>query len=82
MTRRIKAWRQDEALRRGVGLQAVLPTPVLETIVRDPPHDAEEFEHLPRMGKRRAERYSETLLKFLGRSAPVIMFIADAGCVW
>jgi len=61
--RRIKAWRTVEAERRKVGLQAILPTPVLDEIVREQFWTTEALARIRRLGKRRLERYGDDIIK-------------------
>ena len=65
----LKAWRREEAMRRGIGVQAVLPTPVLQEFLRSPSPDMQALSAHPRMGKRRVERYGEYLADFARRMA-------------
>ncbi len=62
---RIKVWREAEAKARGLGLQAVLPTPVFHELVHNPPNDAQQLAAVPRVGQSRAARYGDALLALL-----------------
>jgi ribonuclease D len=62
VTKRLKAWRQSAAATRGIGIQAVLPTPVLDEIVRGSPATDAQLALLPRLGTRRLERYGHEIL--------------------
>jgi ribonuclease D len=62
---RLKRWREHEKAARGVGLQAVLPTTALKELVVQPPRTVEELANHPRVGKARAARYGQQLLKIL-----------------
>ncbi|NUQ33899.1 MAG: HRDC domain-containing protein [Planctomycetaceae bacterium] len=64
LAKRLKTWRTAEAAKRGIGIQAVLPTPLLNDIVRDPPRNIEELGRHPRMGMKRVEKYGEVLMTF------------------
>jgi ribonuclease D len=63
---RLKRWREVEAGRRGIGLQAVLPTAVLKDLIVEPPTDKTLLAENPRIGKARAERYGEEIMKIVG----------------
>jgi ribonuclease D len=62
---RLKRWRENERERRGVGLQAVLPTAVLQELILNPPADVEELAKVPRVGRARAERYGQEILEIV-----------------
>ncbi len=62
---RLKRWREKEAARRGIGLQAVLPTAVVNDLVLQPPADKAQLAEVPRVGKSRAERYGDEILKIV-----------------
>lgn len=62
---KLKRWRETEAARRGVGLQAVLPTSVMMDLILQPPQDARELAEVPRVGSSRAERYGDQILRIL-----------------
>jgi ribonuclease D len=66
---RLKRWREREAAKRTVGLQAILPTAVLADLVLDPPGSVEELSSLPRVGKSRAQRYGDEILRIVQRPA-------------
>lgn len=57
---RLKAWRREEAQRRGVGLQAVLPAKALRYLEL---HGAGDVAAVPGLGARRRERYATTLAR-------------------
>lgn len=65
---RLKRWREKEAERRGVGLQAILPTAVLKDLITEPPANTEELARVPRVGASRVERYGDEILKIAGKS--------------
>lgn len=62
----LKRWREKEAEARGVGLQAVLPSAVLNNLVIEPPTDVDQLAEIPRVGRNRATRYSESILGIVG----------------
>ncbi|MFO0747467.1 MAG: HRDC domain-containing protein [Myxococcota bacterium] len=66
---RLKRWRRDEAERRGVGLQAILPGAALEQIAWFGAASEAALSAIPGFGQRRVERYASVLLAL----------IADAG---
>lgn len=59
---RLKAWRRHEAAARGVGLQAILPGAALEHLAWFPQTPLAD---LPELGRRRLERYGDTLTALL-----------------
>ena len=63
---RLKRWREKEAERRGVGLQAILPTAVLKDLITEPPQDTKALAGIPRVGTSRVERYGDEILKIVG----------------
>lgn len=62
---KLKRWRETEAARRQIGLQAVLPTSVMMDLILQPPQDAAELALVPRVGNSRAERYGDQILRIL-----------------
>jgi ribonuclease D len=62
---RLKRWREREKAARGVGLQAVLPTAVLKDLVLEPPRTLDQLAAIHRVGRARAERYGEALIRLL-----------------
>ena len=62
---RLKKWREREAAARGLGLQAILPTPVLHELVLHPPEDAQALAAIPRIGQGRARKYADQILKLV-----------------
>ncbi|MCC6575531.1 MAG: HRDC domain-containing protein [Planctomycetes bacterium] len=62
---KLKAWREQEAKARGLGLQAIMPTPAFHDLVHTPPRNTEELGKLARVGPSRAKRYGEPLLALL-----------------
>ena len=62
---KLKRWRDTEATRRGVGLQAILPTAVLKDLILEPPESIEQLASNPRIGPSRAERYGREILEIL-----------------
>lgn len=63
----LKTWRREEALARGVGMQAVLPTSVLTAIVRELPTNETQLGSYPRLGAKRLQRYGEPILQLVRR---------------
>ncbi|MCC6621331.1 MAG: HRDC domain-containing protein [Deltaproteobacteria bacterium] len=61
-TARLKAWRREEAARREVGLQAILPGAALEHLAWIGAADLEGLAAVPQLGSRRIERYGAALL--------------------
>lgn len=59
---RLKAWRRDEADRRGVGLMAILPAAALEHLAWFPGTPLVE---VPMLGRRRVERYARAITALL-----------------
>lgn len=59
--KRLKAWRAEEAARRGVGLQAVLPGKALRYLELHGLEGVEAVAEVPGLGARRRERYGEAL---------------------
>ncbi|MDH5640750.1 MAG: HRDC domain-containing protein, partial [Nitrospira sp.] len=59
---KLKRWREQEATNRAVGLQAILPTPVMSELVLEPPRAHHELAAIRRVGTARASRYGETIL--------------------
>jgi ribonuclease D len=59
----LREWRTEEARRRGVPNVVVLPNPALEAIAASPPHDVEALAALADVGRKRAERYGEEILR-------------------
>jgi ribonuclease D len=66
---KLKGWREKEATARSLGMQTILPTPVMYELLQQPPKSVEEFAAHPRIGKNRAARYGEALVKML---APLV----------
>jgi hypothetical protein len=65
--KRLKAWRAEEATRRGVGLQAVLPAAVMAHLAR---HGAEALPDTPGFGAARLRRYGDVLRTVLSDASP------------
>jgi ribonuclease D len=65
----LKRWREREATKRTVGLQAILPTAVLADLVLTPPGSVAELAAIARVGKSRADRYGDEILKIVQRPA-------------
>jgi len=61
---RLKHWREAEALRRGVSLQAVLPSRALEALAHEGP--AVDLATVPQLGAKRLRRYGAQLTPLLG----------------
>ena len=55
---RLKAWRREEAARRGVPLQVVLPVVAMRHLQR---HGAADLESVPQLGAKRLGRYAREL---------------------
>jgi ribonuclease D len=66
---RLKRWREQEAERRGVGLQAILPTAVLKDLITDPPQSTEALAAVARVGASRVKRYGDTILRIINPPA-------------
>jgi ribonuclease D len=62
---RLKRWREREKAARGVGLQAVMPSAVMKDLVLEPPRTLEQLAAMQRVGRARAERYGEALIRLL-----------------
>ena len=62
---KFKRWREAQASSQRIGLQAVMPTPALQDLVTDPPRDLEDLASRGRIGRARAEKYGEQILKIL-----------------
>jgi ribonuclease D len=60
---RLKAWRREEAERRGVSLSVVLPAPSIEALAVDPSLDLEQ---VPQLGSKRIRLYAEQIRSCLG----------------
>jgi ribonuclease D len=58
----LKAWRDETAQARGVGPQAILPTPTLGWLAL---HGASRLEEAPQLGAARLRRYGEALARLL-----------------
>jgi ribonuclease D len=59
---RLRRWRGEEAVRRGVPNLVVLPNPGLEAIAEGSPASVEDLAALPDVGAKRAARYGEAIL--------------------
>lgn len=59
---RLRAWRKDEAERRGVTTLAVLPNPGIEWLVDNRPGTLDELAAAPDLGPDRIARYGQALL--------------------
>jgi ribonuclease D len=62
---KLKRWREEETASRGIGLQAVLPTPALQELVTDPPKDLSELATRDRVGNARAKKYGKSIMEIL-----------------
>jgi ribonuclease D len=60
--RALKRWRDTEAARRGVGAQAILPTPALSWLAE---HGRSGLETAPQLGARRLARYRDAIAAIL-----------------
>jgi ribonuclease D len=68
---RLSAWRREEAARRGVALQVVLPGHCIDALAASPPSSLEDLEGFMELGVSRRARYGEALLGLLnGAPAP------------
>ncbi|MFO0627870.1 MAG: HRDC domain-containing protein [Polyangiales bacterium] len=68
---RLSAWRRDEAARRGVALQVVLPGHCIDALAADPPASLEALAQFEELGQARRARYGDVLLGLLnGAPAP------------
>ncbi len=63
--KKLKSWRLDEAERREIGIQGVLPTPVLKQIAYGLPVNIDEISKIPDFGQRRLERYADVIITFI-----------------
>jgi ribonuclease D len=59
----LRAWRAEEAKRRGVPTVVVLPNPAVEAIANAPPQDVAALAAIPEVGPKRAARYGEEILR-------------------
>lgn len=66
---RVRRWRNDEARRRGVPNVVVLPNPAMVAMAQAPPADLEALAAMPDVGRKRAARYGETILRLLAPPA-------------
>ena len=64
---RLREWRREEAGRRKVPPQVVLPARALEHLKR---HGAEDLESVPQLGEKRARLYGERLKKLCAGGSP------------
>lgn len=70
---KLSAWRRDEAARRGVALQVVLPGHCIDALAASPPSRLEDLEGFEELGASRRARYGEALLGLLnGVPAPAL----------
>lgn len=67
---RLRRWRTEEALRRGVPNVVVLPNPGMMAMVEAPPADVEAIAALQDVGPKRAARYGATYLALLAEPVP------------
>jgi ATP-dependent DNA helicase RecQ len=67
----LKAWRTEEARRRGVPAYIVFHDRTLRDLAVMRPRDADGLGAVPGMGPAKMAAYSETLLRLLGRSGPL-----------
>jgi ribonuclease D len=65
---RFRAWRTDEAKRRGVPNVVVLPNPGMDDLLDHPPADAADLASRPDVGAKRAATYGDVLLRFFART--------------
>ncbi len=62
---RLKAFRQEAAVARGVTPSVVLPTPVLDRLAGSPPESLDELAQVPWLGEKRVRLYGEALLQLV-----------------
>lgn len=62
---RLKAFRSEAARARGVTTSVVLPTPVLERLLSQPPRDLEALAQVPWLGEKRVRLYGDAILAAL-----------------
>lgn len=67
---RLNAWRREEAARRSVSLQVVLPGHCIEALAANPPRLPEDLAQVEGLGASRRARYGEALLAVLSRPLP------------
>jgi ribonuclease D len=67
---RLRRWRGEEAVRRGVPNAVVLPNPGLEAIAEGAPATVADLAALPDVGPKRAARYGEAILAVLAAGPP------------
>ncbi len=63
---KIRAWRSEAAKARGVVPSVILPTPVIERLVSQPPNDLDDLAQIPWLGEKRLRMYGQALLSVLG----------------
>jgi ribonuclease D len=61
----VRAWRREEARRRGVPTTVVLPNPALAWLLDERPRDVPALEASPDIGPKRIARYGATLVSLL-----------------
>jgi ribonuclease D len=66
----LTAWRQEEARRRGVDLQAVLPGHCLSDLAQEGARDPEDLSRIEGFGAFRVERYGPALATLLRPLSP------------
>ena len=62
---RIRAWRRDEATKRGVPNLVVLPNPGMAWLVSERPRSVDALAACPDIGPKRMARYGEKLIALL-----------------
>lgn len=62
---RLRAWRSEAAKARKVTPSVVLPTPLIERLVAEPPRNVAELREVPYLGEKRVERYGKAILETL-----------------
>ncbi|MCA8938688.1 MAG: HRDC domain-containing protein [Planctomycetes bacterium] len=70
LSKALKQWRTNEAEKRGIGIQGVLPTPAMKEVGDLLPQSDEELLAIDRVGKRRVERYGEDLIEMVAAFCP------------
>ena len=61
----IKKWRTEEAKRRGLSIQAILPSRCLRALASGKLRDERSLRELPGLGDARVDRYGEAILRMV-----------------
>jgi ribonuclease D len=67
---RLRRWRKDEALRRGVPNVVVLPNPALLAMAASPPSSPSDLLAMPDVGGKRVALYGDSILRVLRNDPP------------